>query len=241
MPPTRIRGSREEYGSWKTIWRSRRRRRSSRPRSAREVGAVQGDRTGVGPVQAHQQAAEGGLAAAGLADQAEGLAAAECQGDLGHRVHDALPAARHAAAAHRELPYQPPRFEQRRIGGVPAGTGSAGVRRGGGPRRRPGGAGRLGAVGRVPAGVPVLVGAGEPRLLLAAPVGGVRAAGGETAAARRVGEVRRQPRDGGEQPGRVLGRAGARRPAGSGCTGGACRGRAGRCRCSRRCGRRTSR
>ena len=51
-----------------------------------DVLAVEGDRAGGDVVQPHDAAGQGGLAAAGLADQAQGLAAADLQADVLDRV-----------------------------------------------------------------------------------------------------------------------------------------------------------
>ena len=76
MSPTVIRGFSEVYGSWMTIWMFRRDRRSSRPGQLGDVRAVERHRARGRPLQADQQSGHGGLAAAGLADDAERLAAA---------------------------------------------------------------------------------------------------------------------------------------------------------------------
>jgi hypothetical protein len=73
MSPTVIRGFSEVYGSWKTIWMSRRMARMSRPlgpcRHRSKITLPDG-----GLLEAHEQAAQGGLATPGLADDAQGLA-----------------------------------------------------------------------------------------------------------------------------------------------------------------------
>ena len=73
MERTRIRGSSEEYGSWNMSWRSRRRRRSRCPRRAETVFALEADRAMGRPFERHNEPADRGLAAAGLAHEPEGL------------------------------------------------------------------------------------------------------------------------------------------------------------------------
>src|SRR5262249_15549199 len=51
------------------------------PRELRDVAAVEGDASARRLVQAHEQAAEGGLAATGLSDHSEGLAAIDLERD----------------------------------------------------------------------------------------------------------------------------------------------------------------
>ena len=64
--------------------------------------AVEHHVAGVGLDQPHQQPRGGGLAAAGFADDAEGLALADGEGDVVHRLHGRDLAVQQAAA-HREV------------------------------------------------------------------------------------------------------------------------------------------
>ena len=75
IAPTVMRGSSEPYGSWNTICMSRRSRRSARGDSARHVRAVEAHRAGGRLEQPQDRARRRRLAAAGLAHQAERLAA----------------------------------------------------------------------------------------------------------------------------------------------------------------------
>ena len=80
VSPIVARGSSDENGSWKTIciWL-----RSSRTHAlcTAHVDAVEGDRAAVSVEEAQQDAPEGRLAAARLADQPEHLAGADVEID----------------------------------------------------------------------------------------------------------------------------------------------------------------
>src|SRR5690242_21312871 len=82
-------------------------------REPRDVVAVEADRSGCRLVQANEQAAEGRLAAAGLADDAEGLAAPHVERHVVDRVHD-LAAAAEGRRLEREVLDEVARLEQRR-------------------------------------------------------------------------------------------------------------------------------
>ena len=74
--PTVFRGFSDEYGSWKIICISRRSGRSCALREARDVLALEPDRPGGRVEEAEDQPSSRRLAAAGLADDPERLAAA---------------------------------------------------------------------------------------------------------------------------------------------------------------------
>ena len=76
----RRRGLSEENGSWKTICIRRRSAVSAAPRGAQHVLAVEADVAAVGLDQAQHGAGGGGLAAAALADEPEGLARLDGEG-----------------------------------------------------------------------------------------------------------------------------------------------------------------
>ena len=80
----RRRGLSDEIGSWKIIWIFVRSWRSCLPRHAVELGALVDDRPGGGRLDLDQRASGGGLAAARLAHEAEGLPLADLEGDAGH-------------------------------------------------------------------------------------------------------------------------------------------------------------
>ena len=89
IEPTVLRGFSDEYGSWKIICISR---RSSISCLALDVGdllALELDRAAGRVEQPQQQAAGGRLAAAGLADEAERLAALDVERDAVDGVHGA--------------------------------------------------------------------------------------------------------------------------------------------------------
>ena len=98
MDPTVIRGLSDAYGSWKTIWQRRRICASSLPFVWVRDCPVEEHLTGGGRDQVEQHAPGGGLAATGLADEAERLAPVDLEGHAGHRRHVADGAAEHAAA-----------------------------------------------------------------------------------------------------------------------------------------------
>ena len=82
MEPTRRRGFSEPYGSWKIIWISRRTGCICRRGQVGDVLAVEADHVPeVTGMQPRDAAGQRGLAAAGLADQPERLAAADGQRD----------------------------------------------------------------------------------------------------------------------------------------------------------------
>ena len=87
IEPTRRRGFSEPYGSWKIICMSRRIGASCAPRQPGDVPAVEDDPARGEVVQPGDAAGQGGLAAPGLPDQAERLAAAHGQADAVDRVH----------------------------------------------------------------------------------------------------------------------------------------------------------
>ena len=165
--------------------------------------ALEAERPGVGPLERHQQPAHRGLAAARLADQAEGLAPADRERDVGDRLDRADLAAEEAARQHRELLDQVVDPEDHR------GAASELGPRAGAPARRLAAdrpdRGRAPGLGwwvtgwkqakRWTVARPGAVGVGEGRVLLAALVGGVLAAGGEPAVGVGLGEVGRQAGD----------------------------------------------
>ncbi len=80
--------------------------RTQRPLAgAGDVGAAEVDGAGGGFEQADDGLAEGGFAAAGFADEAEGFAGSDVQRDAVHGAHGAG-LAQHDAAAHREVDAQ---------------------------------------------------------------------------------------------------------------------------------------
>jgi len=165
-----------------------------------DVAPFQQDLAAVGRLQGHGHLADGGLAAARLADQPEGVPGLDAEGDIGHRVHGAHLAPHHQARAHRVLLDQVAHLQQRRALHRARG-GRLGPRHGGHAGRRPLVAARLGQrpVDRVPAGELVLQGrAGQRRLLAGALVVGAGAPGGEPAAHGRVGQVGRDAGDVGQ-------------------------------------------
>ena len=87
LKPTRLRGFSDAYGSWKIICISRRNGRSSFRDSCVMSAPSNIDRPARRLVEAHEQAAEGRLAAARLADHAERLAPAHLERDAVDRVH----------------------------------------------------------------------------------------------------------------------------------------------------------
>ena len=88
-------------------WMSRRSRAGTRGRSScGQVLAVEDDRAAGRLLQADDQPADRGLAAAGLADQAERLARADVEDYVGDRADRADLALQHRAAGHREVLHQ---------------------------------------------------------------------------------------------------------------------------------------
>ena len=99
MRPIVCRGLSEDIGSWKIICM---RRRSGRTRALVErgdVAAVEDDRAGRRRDEPEQRAAERGLAGAGLADDADGLAAADRDVDAVQHRRRGRAAAEQAAQA----------------------------------------------------------------------------------------------------------------------------------------------
>ena len=94
--PTVCRGLSDEYGSWKIICISRRTGRMSRGAELRDVAAVEADRARRRLEQLQHQPRGRRLAAAGLADDAERLAAAHAERDVLDRVHLAPAPREHA-------------------------------------------------------------------------------------------------------------------------------------------------
>ena len=86
MEPTVIRGSSDPYGSWKMICIRRRILRSASGLSLPSVDAVEGDRPLGWIAEADQCPPGRALAAAGLADQPERLAAADLEVDAVDRL-----------------------------------------------------------------------------------------------------------------------------------------------------------
>ena len=137
ISPTVMRGLSDAYGSWKTICM---RRRSGRIVDWRGVGDVLCRRRrivpAVGLVDARDQPRERRLAAAGLADQADGLAAADREVDAIDGVHaraglreEASPSAAESASRRpRDLAASAPPAAARR-GAATAGRGRASRRR----------------------------------------------------------------------------------------------------------------
>ena len=78
----------------------------------RDVGAVQEDLAVGDLVEAHQAAPEGGFAAAGFADQAQGLAGPDLERDAVHGI-DGLLLPRDDAAADPEMLLHVDRLQQR--------------------------------------------------------------------------------------------------------------------------------
>ena len=72
-----------ESGFWKTIWMARSASCERLPAVDLQHAALEGDRAGVRREQAGDALGQRGLAAAGLADEAEGLALAQAEGDVG--------------------------------------------------------------------------------------------------------------------------------------------------------------
>ena len=91
MSPTVIRGFSEVYGSWKTIWMSRRSRRIAAPCWAYMSTPSKVTLPAVGSSSRISSPAERRLAAAGLADDAEGLALVELEGRPRRRPSRARP------------------------------------------------------------------------------------------------------------------------------------------------------
>ena len=177
-----------------------------------QVLAVEDDRAGVRVLQAHDEAADRGLAAAGLAHHAERLAPRHLETDVGHRADAADPALHDGARGDRELLDQMLDSQQRPVGCRAVHRGCGGEDRDGplgrsGFRLRLGGRhrGRVRVLGgRVEGGlahreeaavlvqrdVALQVGLRFPARVLHVP-----APRREPAAARRVGQVRRLARD----------------------------------------------
>ncbi len=84
ISPTVMRGLSDEYGSWNTIWISRRRPEQLGAARVRQVAALEAHAAGGGLLQPHQRAAQRGLAAAGLAHQPQRLARQHLEADAGH-------------------------------------------------------------------------------------------------------------------------------------------------------------
>ena len=97
--PTVLRGFSDEYGSWKIICISRRSAFRSSPVAVGDLLALEADRAGRRLEQAHEQPRGRRLAAAGLADDAERLAAHDVEGDAVDRLHGADLALEDDAAA----------------------------------------------------------------------------------------------------------------------------------------------
>src|SRR5258708_37688175 len=102
MVPTRLRGFSDAYGSWKTICTSPRIGRSA-PGEPRDVLAVEDDRSAGQLLPPDDATAEGGFAAAGLADQAERLPGPDLDADVVDGVHPAHLALEHDPALDREV------------------------------------------------------------------------------------------------------------------------------------------
>ncbi len=84
---TRIRGSSEPIGSWKTSWRRSRRKPSRRSGSRAIVTALDHHRSARGPVETGEDPQQGRLAATRLPDEAEVLAVGDVEADPAQRVH----------------------------------------------------------------------------------------------------------------------------------------------------------
>ena len=85
LAATRWRGSSDAYGSWKTTWTRWWNSRSLRPSSSVTSSPSSSDLAGGGLDQPQDHPAQRRLAAAGLADETEGLTAGEVEGDVVHR------------------------------------------------------------------------------------------------------------------------------------------------------------
>ena len=103
LEPICCRGSRLANGSWKMICIRRRIGLELGPRQLRDVLAVEDDAPAGRLDEAQQDAADRGLAAAGLADQAERLAAPDREADVVDRPDLADLAVQHAAVKREEL------------------------------------------------------------------------------------------------------------------------------------------
>ena len=138
LSPIGVRGSRLEYGSWKMICIRRRYGLRSAPLSAVRSTPSKRDRPGRRLDEAQQQPPDRGLAAARLADQAQGLAATDLEADAVDRL-DLADGALEDAAADREVLDEVAHLDER-----DAGAGRARRDRGAGRRptrrRRRGGA-----------------------------------------------------------------------------------------------------
>ena len=199
MSKTVRRGSSDPIGSWNTICSRRRRSRSAaRPRRLGDVDAADPDGAVLRPAQVHDLEQRGGLAAPGLAHQAEGLALPDVQVDLRHRGHPPHPALQQRAlqqrvglAERRQLEHGRALVTGHRRGPVtraPGVAGRRGRRRSGRPRSRP--------RGRQATLWPSLPRhRGELRFPVGAPGDRDRAAGCERAPRRQVDQQRRAARD----------------------------------------------
>ena len=93
LSPIGVRGSSDAYGSWKMICIRRRYGLSAAPFSAAMSTAVERDRAGRRVDEAEQQPPDRRLAAAGLADEAERLAAPDREADAVDRLDVGRPSA----------------------------------------------------------------------------------------------------------------------------------------------------
>ena len=161
----------------------------------RHVGAVEADRSRGGLFQGDDEATDGRLATARLADEAEGLALSHGEGDIGDCLDAADLALQHGPGGDGELLYELVDLDDDLAGSElldslqcqPGGLGrvddSDGVARG------------IGASDRVEAGHQVAAVFDERRFLDPAPLDGVSAAGLEPAPDEFAGKVRRRAWD----------------------------------------------
>ena len=119
MSPTVMRGSSAASGSWNTICIARRCRRSASASRRAEVVAEPDHAPGARLDQAEHGAAEGRLAAARFADDAERLAGAQLEADAVDRLERQVAAPQQAADRDREMDREVLDLEQRLAHGSP--------------------------------------------------------------------------------------------------------------------------
>ena len=140
MSATRIRGSSELSGSWKTICTSRRNQRSSCGRPGATGRPPNVTVPARGPIESEQDASERRLAGAGLADDAERVPDADCEADAGEGV--ALGPRSEHGRARQAVHAADVLGDEQRVGHVASSTSSCSS----GKRRLPRGGNELGGV-----------------------------------------------------------------------------------------------